>query len=73
MFNLGNKAKPQGAKSGEKGGWGTATNVAVSYKLCGFQGCVGGRVVVMEQSGTCSDFLANSISATSWIVRHQSS
>jgi hypothetical protein len=31
MFNLGNKAKPQAAKPGEKGGWGTATNVAVSY------------------------------------------
>jgi hypothetical protein len=36
-------------------------NHVVSHKLCGFQGHVGGRIVVIkEQCGTCSDFLLRS-------------
>jgi hypothetical protein len=36
-------------------------NVVVSHKLCGFQGRVGGRIVMMkEQCGACSNFLLRS-------------
>jgi hypothetical protein len=36
---------------------GNDNQVVASHKLCGFQGRVGGRVVVMEQCSACSDFL----------------
>jgi hypothetical protein len=37
------------------------THVVVSHKLCGFQGRVGGRIVVMkEQCDACSNFLSRS-------------
>jgi hypothetical protein len=45
IFNLGNKAKSQGAKSDKKGGW---EKVAVSHKLCGLQGRMGGSLVLMK-------------------------
>jgi hypothetical protein len=35
-------------------------DVAVSHKLCAFHGCVGGRFVMMEQCGPCSNFLLRS-------------
>jgi hypothetical protein len=44
---LGKKAKSQGAKSGKYGGWGKITRLLVI--LCGFQGRVDGRVVVMKE------------------------
>jgi hypothetical protein len=42
---------------------GNNNHVVVSHTLCGFQGHVGGHVVVMkEQCGSCSkDLLANPI------------
>jgi hypothetical protein len=44
---------------------GNHNHAVVSHKLCGFQGHVGGRVVMKEQCSACSDFLlrllANSI------------
>jgi hypothetical protein len=49
IFNLGNKAKSQGTKSSWVGRIGKNNHVIVSHKLCGFQGCVGGRVVVMKE------------------------
>jgi hypothetical protein len=46
-------------------------HVVVSHKLCGFQGRVGGHVVMKEQCGTCSnlllDLLANSITDPSGV------
>jgi hypothetical protein len=39
---------------------GNDNNVAVSHKLCGFQGCVGGHVVMKDQCGACSNFLLRS-------------
>jgi hypothetical protein len=39
---------------------GNDNHVVVSHKLCGIQGRVGGRVVVMEQCGACSNFLLRS-------------
>jgi hypothetical protein len=55
----------------------------LSHKFCGFQGHVGGRIVMMkEQRGVRSDFLLKSpgklqlirtVSASSWIVWQWSS
>jgi hypothetical protein len=40
---------------------GNDNHVVVGHKLCGFQGRVGGRVVMMqEQCSACSDFLLRS-------------
>jgi hypothetical protein len=39
---------------------GNDNHVVVSHKLCGFQGRVGRRVVVIEQCGACSTFLLRS-------------
>jgi hypothetical protein len=41
---------------------GYDNHVVVSHKICGFQGHVGGRVVVMkEQCGACSEFSVNTL------------
>jgi hypothetical protein len=56
IIDLEKKAKSQGLSpaSGEDGN----DNHDVSHKLCGFQECVGGRIVMMkEQCGACSNFL----------------
>jgi hypothetical protein len=49
IFNLGNKAKSQGAKSGELGVWDD-NQVVDSHKICGFQGRVGWRFVMMKEA-----------------------
>jgi hypothetical protein len=53
---------------------GNDNHVVVSHKLCGFQGRMGGRVVMMkEQCGACSNFLlrspANSITEPSGVCK----
>jgi hypothetical protein len=48
IFNLENKVKSQGAKL-RVGRMGNDNHVAVSHKLCGFQGRVGGHIVVMKE------------------------
>jgi hypothetical protein len=47
IFNLCNKAKSHGAKSGRVGRMGKDNHVVVSHKLSGFHGRVG--VVVMKE------------------------
>jgi hypothetical protein len=46
IFNLGNKAKSQGLNlvSREDGN----NNHVASHKLCGFQGCMGGLILIKE-------------------------
>jgi hypothetical protein len=49
IFNLGNKAKSQGTKSGEVGRMGNDNHVVVSHKRCGFQGHVSRHIVMMKE------------------------
>jgi hypothetical protein len=58
-FNLGNKMKSQGGEVQRVGRMGKDNHV-VSHRLCGFQGCVDGRVVMTEQCCACSNSLLRS-------------
>jgi hypothetical protein len=46
-FNLGNKPKSRG-KARRVGRMGNDNHIVVSHKVCGFQGRMGGRIVMME-------------------------
>jgi hypothetical protein len=46
---LGKQSESQGAKSSEYGGWEMISMLMLHHKLCGFQGHVGGRVVMMKE------------------------
>jgi hypothetical protein len=48
IFNLGNKSKSQ-EDNWRVGRMGNNNHVFHSHKLCGFQGCVGGCVVMMKE------------------------
>jgi hypothetical protein len=56
-FQFWKQSEITGGSVWQAGRTGNNIHVAVSHKLCGFQGFVGRRVVVMkEQCGVCSNF-----------------
>jgi hypothetical protein len=67
IFNLGNNAKSLGVSPANRE---NDNHVVASYKLCGFQGHVGGRVIMIkEQCGACSNFLLSPGKLHNWSLQ----